>query len=213
MTNMPQEIGPYTITREIGRGGMGVVYLARDTKLDRDVAIKALPPELAEDADRMARFEREAKTLAQLNHPNVAGIHGVEEQDGQKYLILEYVEGETLAERLDAGPLALDEALDVCAQIAAGVEAAHEAGVIHRDLKPDNIKITPDGAVKVLDFGLARTEEATGTGSSISDAQTLTTPRSPTEPGQVLGTAPYMSPEQARGRRLDKRSDIWSFGV
>ncbi len=210
---MPVRIGPYTISREIGRGGMGVVYLARDTKLDRDVAIKALPPELAEDADRLARFEREAKTLAQLNHPNVAGIHGVEEQDGQKYLILEFVEGETLADRLDRGALPVDEALEVGIQIAAGIEAAHEAGVIHRDLKPDNIKITPDGNAKVLDFGIARTEDTTGTGSSISDAPTLTTPRSPTEPGQILGTAPYMSPEQARGRRLDKRSDIWSFGV
>ncbi|MHC4220753.1 MAG: protein kinase domain-containing protein [Planctomycetota bacterium] len=213
MTDLPAKIGPYDITREIGRGGMGVVYLARDTKLDRDVAIKALPPDMAEAPVRLERFEREAKTLAQLNHPNVAGIYGVEDQGRQKYLILEYVEGETLADRLDRGPLPVDEALEIGVEIAAGVEAAHDAGVIHRDIKPDNIKIAPDGKVKVLDFGLARTEEVTGTGSSIVDAQTLTTPRSPTEPGQVLGTAPYMSPEQARGRRLDKRSDIWSFGV
>jgi serine/threonine protein kinase len=210
---MIESIGPCTITREIGRGGMGVVYLARDTKLDRDVAIKALPPDMAEDPERLERFEREAKTLAQLNHPNVAGIYGVEDQEGQKYLILEYVEGETLADRLDRGPLPVDEALEICVEIAAGVEAAHDAGIIHRDLKPDNIKIAPDGKVKVLDFGLARTEDVIGSGSSISDAQTLTTPHTPTEPGQVLGTAPYMSPEQARGRRLDKRSDIWSFGV
>ncbi len=190
----PTQIGPYTVNREIGRGGMGVVYLARDTKLDRDVAIKALPPEMAEDANRLTRFEREAKVLAQLNHPNVAGIHGIEEQDGQKYLILEYVEGETLAERLDAGPLALDEALEIGIQIAAGIEAAHEAGIIHRDLKPDNIKITPDGAAKVLDFGIARIEDATGTGtgSSISEAQTLTTPPLPAHP---------LSPDRSSVRR------------
>ncbi len=151
------QLGPYEITREIGRGGMGVVYLARDTKLDRDVAIKALPPELADDPERMTRFEREAKVLAQLNHTNIAGIHGIEEQDGHKYLILEYVEGETLAERLDRGALPVDEALEIAIEIAAGVEAAHEADIIHRDLKPDNIKITPDGHAKVLDFGLART--------------------------------------------------------
>jgi Tol biopolymer transport system component len=217
VTTVPSQLGPYTITREIGRGGMGVVYLARDTKLDRDVAIKALPEDLADDVDRLARFEREAKTLAQLNHANVAGIHGVEEQDGQRYLILEYVEGETLAERLDRGAMPVDEALEVAIAIASGVEAAHEAGIIHRDLKPDNIKITSDGAVKVLDFGLARTAEGQS-GSSVSDAATVAsptprTPHSPTTPGAILGTAPYMSPEQARGRRLDKRSDIWSFGV
>ncbi len=208
----PDRIGPYEVTREIGRGGMGVVYLARDERLDRDVAIKALPEELADDPARLERFEREAKTLAQLNHPNVAGIHGVEEQDGQRYLILEYVEGETLGERLDRGALPLDEALEVAIEIAAGIEAAHEAGIIHRDLKPDNIKITPDGKVKVLDFGLAKAEQAS-TSTIQGDSPTVITRHSPTIPGAILGTAAYMSPEQARGRRVDKRADIWSFGV
>ncbi|MHC4977263.1 MAG: protein kinase domain-containing protein, partial [Planctomycetota bacterium] len=217
MTSLPSQLGPYAIDREIGRGGMGVVYLGHDTKLDRAVAIKALPEHLAQDPDRLARFEREAKTLAQLNHPNVAGIHGVEEADGSRYLILEYVEGPTLSERLDSGPLPVDEAILICAQIACGLEAAHEAGVIHRDLKPGNVKIGLDGRVKVLDFGLAKTSEgASTTGSSMSQAPTMSTPatpNSPTSPGAILGTAPYMSPEQARGRTLDQRSDIWSFGV
>ena len=206
-------IGPYEIERELGRGGMGVVYLGRDTRLDRPVAIKALPELLASDPERLARFEREAKTLAQLNHPNITGIHGVEERGGTRYLVLEYVEGETLAERLDRGPLPVDEAIDVAAQIAAGVEAAHDAGVVHRDLKPGNVIITPEGKAKVLDFGLARTEEGHST-TGTSENPTLTSPaHSPTLPGVVLGTAAYMSPEQARGRRIDRRTDIWSFGV
>ncbi len=217
MSDAPTQIGPYAIDREIGRGGMGVVYLARDTKLDRPVAIKALPEHLADDPERLARFEREARTLAQLSHLNVAGIYGVEESDGQRFLVLEYVEGETLAERLDRGPLPVDEALEACAQIAAGVEAAHEAGVIHRDLKPANIKMTPEGVIKVLDFGLAKSTEGHSSSSSgFSQIQTVTSPgvaHSPTSPGVILGTAPYMSPEQARGRTVDKRTDIWSFGV
>ncbi len=209
----PAKIGSHEVIREIGRGGMGVVYLARDTKLDREVAIKSMPEELAEDPDRLVRFEREARTLAQLSHPNVGGIYGVEEQEGQKYLILEYVEGETLADRLDRGPLTVEDTLEIAIEIAAGVETAHEAGIVHRDLKPDNIMITPEGRVKVLDFGLARTTGASSS-SSRSDAVTAAwpTPRSPTEPGAILGTAPYMSPEQARGRKVDKRTDIWSFG-
>ncbi len=210
-------IGVYTIDREIGRGGMGVVYLGRDTKLDRPVAVKALPEHLAEDPDRLSRFEREARTLAQLSHPNVAGIYGVEEQDGSRFLVLEYVEGETLAEMLDRGPLTPDEAVDVCAQIASGVEAAHEAGVIHRDLKPANVKVTPSGQVKVLDFGLAKSSESmSSSASGMSQSPTLTAAlpqHSPTIPGAILGTAAYMSPEQARGRSVDKRTDIWSFGV
>jgi serine/threonine protein kinase len=157
---MIERIGPYTITRELGRGGMGVVYLATDARLDRQVAIKALPVELASDPARLERFEREAKTLAQLNHPNLAGIHGVEEQDGARYLVLEFVEGETIADRLDRGPIPVEEAIELAIQIAAGVEAAHDAGVIHRDLKPANIIVTPDGQAKVLDFGLARADDA-----------------------------------------------------
>ena len=205
-------IGPYTVDREIGRGGMGVVYLGHDTRLDRAVAIKALPEHLATAPDRLARFEREARALASLSHPNVAGIYGVEDHENSRYLILEYVDGETLEERLDRGPISSDEAIDIALQIAAGLEAAHDAGVVHRDLKPGNIKITPDGQVKVLDFGLARSAEGvSSTGSS--EIPTLTTPPSPTMAGAVLGTAPYMSPEQARGRRVDQRTDIWSFGV
>ncbi len=214
--SMPDRIGPFKVARELGRGGMGVVYLARDTRLDRDVAIKALPAALASDPARLERFEREAKTLASLNHPNLAGIHGVEEQDGAKYLVLEYVEGESLAERLDRGPIPVDEAVELAVQIAAGVEAAHEAGVIHRDLKPANIVVTPDGQAKVLDFGLARTDEGGQSSTGALDSPTMTTPQpqhSPSIAGAILGTAAYMSPEQARGRRVDKRTDIWSFGV
>ncbi|MEL7473307.1 MAG: protein kinase, partial [Planctomycetota bacterium] len=211
---MEARIGPYEVDRELGRGGMGVVYLARDARLDRAVAIKALPEHLASDPARLERFEREAKTLAGLSHPNVAGIHGVEEQDGARYLVLEFVDGETLADALDRGPLSVDDAIDYAVQIAAGVEAAHEAGVIHRDLKPANIKLTPDGVAKVLDFGLARVEESAS--STGLDSPTMTTPppqHSPTIEGAILGTAAYMSPEQARGRRVDRRTDIWSFGV
>ncbi len=213
---MIDRIGPFQIVRELGRGGMGVVYLATDTRLDREVAIKSLPPGLATDPARLERFEREAKTLASLNHPNLAGIYGVEEQDGAKYLVLEYVEGESLADRLDQGPVPVDEAIELAVQIAAGVEAAHEAGVIHRDLKPANIVVTPDGNAKVLDFGLARTEEGGQSSTGALDSPTMTSPtpqHSPTIAGAILGTAAYMSPEQARGRRIDKRTDIWSFGV
>ena len=181
-------IGPYSIVREIGRGGMGVVYLARDPRLDRDVAIKALPEHLAQDPERLARFQSEARILAQLNNPGVAGIHGIEEIDGRHFLILEYVEGESLAERLDRGALPVDEALETCAKIASGLEAAHDAGVIHRDLKPDNVRITPDYEVKVLDFGLAKSVEGSsgaGQDPSNSHSPTMTTPlaHSPTMPG------------------------------
>ncbi|MFO0826863.1 MAG: protein kinase [Phycisphaerales bacterium] len=215
---LPAAIGPFKIERELGRGGMGVVYLAIDTNLDRPVAIKALPADLAADADRLARFQREAKLLASLNHPNVGGIYGVESADGQKYLVLEFIDGATLAELLKDGAMPVDEALSVAKQIADAVEAAHEKGVIHRDLKPGNVMVTADGVVKVLDFGLARTEE--GSGSSISrpglpNSPTLTSPapvHSPTIPGAIMGTAGYMSPEQARGKAVDKRSDIFSFG-
>ena len=214
MNEFIKDIGPYTVEAEIGRGGMGVVYRATDTRLGRPVAIKALPEDFADDAERLARFEREARTLAALNHPNVAGIHGVEEHQGRRYLVLEYVDGETLAERLDRGPLAVDEALEVCTQISRGVEAAHEAGIIHRDLKPGNVKLTPDGKVKVLDFGLAKeTEEGSSSSIDLTRSPTITAAQSPTAAGVILGTAPYMSPEQARGRPVDRRTDIWSFGV
>ena len=213
---MLERIGPFNVVRELGRGGMGVVYLARDTRLERDVAIKALPEHLASDPSRLERFEREARTLAGLNHPNVAGIYGVEEQDGAKFLVLEFVDGETLADRLERGPVPVDEAVEIAVRIAAGVEAAHEAGVIHRDLKPANIKVTTEGEAKVLDFGLARADAIASSSASHNNA-TMTMPETPqpapTIEGTVLGTAPYMSPEQARGRRVDKRTDTWAFGV
>jgi hypothetical protein len=216
MKTPASQIGPHAIQRELGRGGMGVVYLATDTRLDRQVAIKALPEHLASDADRLARFQREAKLLATLNHPNVGAIYGLEEVDGSRYLILEYVEGETLADRLQQGPLPIDEAIAVAVQIAAALEAAHEKGVVHRDLKPGNIMIAPDGRVKVLDFGLARqTKSAASAINADSQSPTLVSPaavHSPTITGEIMGTAGYMSPEQARGKPVDKRSDIFSFG-
>ena len=212
---MVERVGPYRVEDEIGRGGMGIVYRAVDERLGRAAALKTLPSEVAQDPGRLERFEREARTLASLNHPNLAGIYGVEEDEsGGRYLALELVEGETLADRLDRGTLPVEDAIELAVQVAAGVEAAHEAGVVHRDLKPANIKITPDGVAKVLDFGLAKADEGVTSGSSISQAATLTTPgKHETMEGAILGTAAYMSPEQARGRRVDKRSDIWSFGV
>ena len=211
MSTHPERIGAYPIEREVGRGGMGVVYLGRDPKLDRPVAIKVLPAAFASDPERLARFEREAKLLASLNHPNIASIYGIEEDDGQRFLVLEYVEGETLGERIDAGPLPIDEAMDVCRQIAAALEAAHESGVIHRDLKPGNVKLTPGGEVKVLDFGLAKGPAGTADSNpDLSQSPTMTV--GATGVGVILGTAGYMSPEQARGRAVDRRTDIWSFG-
>ncbi len=205
-------VGPYEIVAPLGAGGMGEVYRARDPRLGRDVAIKALPAEFSRDPERLARFEREARLLASLSHPNIAGIHGLEEVDGARYLVLELVEGETLADRLVRGPLPVDEAIDIARQIATGVEAAHENGVVHRDLKPANVMLTPVGAVKVLDFGLAKSgasePAAVDPGASASPTMTY----NPTQAGIVLGTAAYMSPEQARGRPVDKRTDIWSFG-
>ncbi len=217
----PTTIGPYQIIRELGHGGMGEVHLATDSRLDRHVAIKAIPAHLAEDPDRLARFQREAKVLASLSHPGIGAIHGLEESGGRQYLILEYIEGETLAERLIRGPIPIDEALALARQIAEALEAAHDKGVIHRDLKPGNIMVTPEGAAKVLDFGLARTGEGPSSSTNaaraaaIADSPTITAPvrhHSPTVPGVIMGTAGYMSPEQARGKPVDRRSDIFSFG-
>ena len=199
-------IGPYEIVAALGRGGMGEVWRARDPRLGRDVAIKALPEEFGRDPERRARFDREARVLAALNHPNITAIYGVEQQDHSVYLVLELVEGQTLADRLAAGPLRLDDALPMAAQIATGLEAAHEAGIIHRDLKPANVQIRSDGSVKILDLGLAKADD------SSSGQADVTSPVGGTFSGVILGTAAYMSPEQARGRPVDKRTDVFAFG-
>jgi len=204
-------ISHYRIIEKLGQGGMGEVFLAHDTSLDRKVALKFLPDIFADDPERLARFEREAKLLAALNHPNIAAIHGLEQADGKRFLVMELVEGETLAQRMDKGVPAIDEILEVCRQIAAGVEAAHERGIIHRDLKPANVKITPEGNVKVLDFGLAKAFQEEVSAVDASHSPTLTGQM--TRPGMILGTAAYMSPEQAKGKTVDKRADIWAFGV
>jgi len=209
----PTQIGSYSVESEIGRGGMGVVYKATDSRLDRLVAIKGLPDHLANNSQLLARFEREAKTLAALNHPNIAGIHGIEEHEGSKYLVLEYVDGETLADKIARGPLGVGETLDLCSQIAAGLEAAHDAGFIHRDLKPANVKISSGGAAKVLDFGLVRIEPATAESSSTDEDATLGLSDMATKSGTILGTVRYMSPEQARGKAADRRTDLWALGV
>ena len=191
---------------------MGEVYRARDTRLQRDVAIKVLPEALAHDTERLARFEREARTLASLNHPNIAQIHGLEESDGTTALVMELVEGPTLADRISQGPIPVDEALPIAKQIAEALEAAHEQGVIHRDLKPANIKVRPDGMVKVLDFGLAKALDPAPSAIDASLSPTIASPVMMTRVGVLLGTAAYMSPEQARGKQVDKRADIWAFG-
>ena len=201
--------GPYEILAPLGAGGMGEVYRARDTRLRREVALKALPAALAADPERLARLEREARLLAALNHPNIAAIYGVEDAGDSVLLVLELVEGETLAERLANGALPIDDALSICSQIACGLEAAHEAGVIHRDLKPANVKIRPDGSVKILDLGLARGLDSS---PAVDPSLSPTITSGGTEAGVILGTAAYMSPEQARGKRLDRRSDVFSFG-
>jgi serine/threonine protein kinase len=200
-----REIGAYRILSRLGAGGMGEVYRARDTKLGREVAIKILPSSFTNDAERRARFEREARVLARLNHPHIGAIYGLEHADGVQALVLELVEGETLAERLARGPLPIADVLAIGRQIADALEAAHEKGIVHRDLKPANIKITPTGTVKVLDFGLAK-----ATGPDLPHSQTITADG--TRDGVILGTAAYMSPEQARGQSVDKRTDIWAFG-
>ena len=204
-------LGVYEVIAPIGVGGMGQVLRARDTKLDRDVAIKILPEVFAHDADRLARFQREAKTLASLNHPNIAAIYGLEESGGMTALVMELVEGEDLSQQIARGAIPLDEALPIAKQIAEALEAAHEQGIMHRDLKPANIKVRPDGTVKVLDFGLAKAMDPIGSAPSVSQSPTITTPAM-THAGMILGTAAYMSPEQAKGRVIDKRSDVWAFG-
>ena len=205
------KLGPYEILSPLGAGGMGEVYLASDSKLDRNVAIKVLPETVTRDKERIARFEREAKLLASLNHPNIAAIHGFDDADEKRFLVMEYVEGETLSERFKGGAMAVEDALDVAKQLAEALEAAHESGVIHRDLKPANVMIRGDGTVKVLDFGLAKAMAEESSGSVPAESPTITA--NYTRPGVILGTAAYMSPEQARGRPLDKRTDIWSFGI
>ncbi len=204
-------IAHYTVVDRIGAGGMGEVYRAHDTKLGRDVALKILPPAFAQDADRLARFEREARTLAQLQHPHIASIYGFEQLGDQRCLVMELAEGQDLADRIRSGPLALGEALAIARQIAQGLEAAHDKGIVHRDLKPANIRVAPDGGVKILDFGLAKAWSGETAAVDLSSSPTLTA--AATLEGVVLGTAGYMSPEQARGHAVDRRTDIWAFGV
>jgi eukaryotic-like serine/threonine-protein kinase len=236
MVSTGTRLGPYEIVSSLGSGGMGEVYRARDLKLGREVALKILPETFAADAERLARFQREAQVLASLNHPNIGAIYGLEEGPAEaggpsqagagpanaghyvRALVLELVDGPTLAERIARGPLPLDEVLPIARQIAEALEAAHEQGIIHRDLKPANIKLRSDGTVKVLDFGLAKliepgiaNRESGSVGHGLSQSPTITTPAM-TMAGVILGTAAYMSPEQAKGRGADKRSDLWAFG-
>ena len=203
-------LGHYDVTALIGEGGMGQVYQATDTKLKRQVALKILPEAFSADPERLARFQREAEVLASLNHPNIAAIYGIEQSGDARALVLELVEGPTLADRIKQGPIPLDEALPIAKQIAEALEAAHEKGIIHRDLKPANVVVKDDGTVKVLDFGLAKALDPSPTGDP-SQSPTLTAMA--TQMGVIMGTAAYMSPEQARGKTVDKRADIWSFGV
>src|SRR5215467_7392206 len=202
-------LGSHEITALLGKGGMGEVYRARDLKLKREVAIKILPEEFSRDDDRVSRFQREAEVLASLNHPNIAAIYDVDEANGSRFLVLELVEGETLADRIRRGPIPIDEALSIARSVCDALATAHEKGIIHRDLKPANIKLTPDGKVKVLDFGLAKVLEPP-TAADFSNSPTILTGGS--TPGVIMGTAAYMSPEQARGKTVDRQTDIWAFG-
>ena len=208
-------LGHYDVTALIGEGGMGQVWQATDTTLNRQVALKILPDAFADDPDRLARFQREAQVLASLNHPNIAAIHGIEEDEveGRRALVLELVEGPTLADRIEPGPIPIDEALPIAKQIAEALEAAHEQGVIHRDLKPANVKVKADGTVKVLDFGLAKAFQPDASDASASLSPTISLTAAATQMGMVIGTAAYMAPEQAKGKPVDKRADIWAFGA
>src|SRR5438105_14337133 len=205
------KLAHYEITSHLGTGGMGEVYQATDSKLGRSVAIKFLPAAFSHDGERVARFEREARVLASLNHSNIAAIFGLEESGNRKFLVMELVGGETLADRIKREPIPVDESLGIAKQICEALESAHEKAIIHRDLKPANVKITTDGKVKVLDFGLAKALDPVTVASDPSESPTLTTP-GVTGMGVILGTAAYMSPEQAKGQTIDKRSDIWAFG-
>jgi serine/threonine protein kinase len=221
MLTVRTRLGSYEIVTPLGAGGMGEVYRALDTKLNREVAIKVLLPAVANDPDRLARFRREAQVLASLNHPNIAHIHGLDRQEGQEgpggqgataFIVMELVEGEELAARIARGPIPLDDALPIARQIADALEAAHEQGIVHRDLKPANIKVRPDGTVKVLDFGLAKAMDPAGA-SRANAMNSPTLSMHATQAGIILGTAAYMSPEQAAGKAVDKRTDLWAFGV
>jgi serine/threonine protein kinase len=203
-------LGHYEVIARIGAGGMGEVYRARDGRLGRDVAIKVLPESFVRDAERMARFEREAKVLAALNHPHIASIYGVEDSGTADALVMELAEGPTLADRIRQSAIPLEEALPMARQIAEALEYAHERGVVHRDLKPANIKIAPDGSVKILDFGLAKAVQVEPNSCSAAESPTITQPA--TQTGVLLGTAAYMSPEQVRGKQVDRRAEIWAFG-
>ena len=205
-------LGPYEVIALLGAGGMGEVYRARDAKLNREVALKILPEAVASDPDRLARFTREAQTLAALNHPNIGAIYGIEESQAIRALVMELIEGDDLSVLIARGPMPLDELLPIARQIAEALEAAHDHGIIHRDLKPANIKVRSDGTVKVLDFGLAKALDPTA-GSSVSAMNSPTLSMHATQAGIILGTAAYMSPEQAKGKVVDRRGDIWSFGV
>ena len=207
------KLGPYEISSPLGAGGMGEVYLAQDTRLGRCVAVKILPDKFSCDAQRMARFDREAKVLASLNHPNIAAIYGLEVANGVRALVMELVEGQALSDRIKHGPLPLDDALLIAKQIAQALEYAHERSIIHRDLKPSNVKITPNGEAKVLDFGLAKALEADSSAADMTTSTSPTLSQAATQAGMLLGTAAYMSPEQARGKKVDRRADIWAFGV
>src|SRR5271168_614049 len=209
--NVGDKIGHYEILSLLGQGGMGEVYRARDTTLKRDVALKVLPATVLRDPERMARFQREAEVLASLDHPNIGHIHGIVDSEDSRALVLALIEGPTLADRIEAGPIPVDEAVGIAKQIIEALEYAHDRGVVHRDLKPANVKITPEGVVKVLDFGLAKVLEDEPPPASLTNSPTLTLGH--TRTGVILGTAAYMSPEQAVGRPVDRRSDIFSFGA